>query len=156
MIQRLWKRGYQNIVALIIIGIGLAIVYLYVFDDQVPSSPSPPILLTAEYLEQNPLPTPEYIMESALSVYRVEIDDEELCLNVAPYAITQTLYEGSGDGYRFRINARSRSWFRHNWNTYGGRVCADISDLDRGIHLGEFEILEADQVIDSYQFSFRN
>jgi hypothetical protein len=123
------------------------------------------LLPTAQYLEQNPASTPEFIIG-------LREGNNRLCAEVHPrffakVGITATeLGQYLRENQQFRIDsyqlplASSFAWATNtceNGKCYGGEInfCIDTAHLNAGLHLASITIPDFDGVEHTYTWAFR-
>jgi hypothetical protein len=123
------------------------------------------LLPTAEYLEQNPAPTPEFIT-------RLSHGEDRLCAEVHPrffakVGVTGTeLHQQLAKNLRFLVDSSQMplvsqfAWATNtceNGKCYGGEInfCVDIGNLSPGLHLASITIPDLDGIEHTYSWAFR-
>lgn len=131
-----------------------------------PRSISAALLPTAEYLEQNPLPTPEFISKwsnkgnrlwvdvSQRPFARVELSVDEVRRHIIEreqLTIDGSMIRPTGNIFSYLTLSCANS------ACYGGAITFpfDIGYLSSGLHLAEFTITDLDGVEHSYTWAFR-
>lgn len=130
-----------------------------------PRSITAALLPTAEFLEQNPAPTPEFITQ-------VFNGGDRVCAEVHPRSFARVgvtgteLHQHLAKNLRFLVDGSQMplvsqyAWATNtceNGKCYGGEInfCVDPGDLSAGLHLASITIADLDGVEHTYSWSFR-
>lgn len=130
-----------------------------------PSAPNATFLATAQYLEQNPAPTPEFITSQSNMADRLcaEVSQRTFAkVGVSAEELRQHLSQNQKfkvDGIQMPL-ASSLSWLTMTFKDgkeYGGEInfCVDTSGLGAGLHLASITIPDFDGVDHTYFWAFR-
>ncbi|MCA9904868.1 MAG: hypothetical protein KC547_13520, partial [Anaerolineae bacterium] len=132
------KRSYVVIIASLVLLLGI-MSGLYLMQLTKGRALDPSLVPTAEYLAQQPMPLPNYIVRTHPAHMGVLAEDQTVCVDFTDIVDTDltTLHGGA----EFRINGQPLPWFYGvEWGSVGGQIFACVKPplgLTNGLHLIE-------------------
>jgi hypothetical protein len=130
-----------------------------------PRSITPALLPTAEYLEQNPAPTPEFITQVFNGANRVCAEVSQRFFAKVGISIEE-LHQHIEKNEQFRLDGTqvqpvsASVWLTANLEdgkVYGGEIyfCVDTGNLSPGLHLASITVPDLDGIEHTHSWAFR-